>query len=124
MDFNPTKRMVIDASLLRAQRMRNLDGDCEDVPVAMAFVCICCRGVYSEHIERCPKDGRVVLPFARLGMPVISRGEAFYAQDPVLSLDDTNLLGQSFKADEEEAPTMAFTLGLCPDDEMEQAVFG
>ena len=92
MHLKPTDTMIIDGSLLRAQRMYDLTSREEELPVEAVFMCMCCRAVYAEDIERCPRDGRNVLPFARLALPVIGGGEVFYAEDPTLPVDAVGLM--------------------------------
>jgi len=108
--------MIIDASLLRAQQMRVRQSAEEPVPVEVAFLCICCKGVFDEDIGRCPKDGRNVLPFARLALPVIGEGQVFYAMDPTLPIDAVGFLELPDEVYESQK-TEEFRSGLDPSQE-------
>lgn len=119
MDLKPTQRMTIDASLLRAQRMRVVEGSTEPLPVEVAFMCICCKAVFDEDTGRCERDGRQVLPFARLALPVIGGGQAFYAQDPTMPLDAAGLMNAPNWEPCEDETTAAFELGLDLSEELE-----
>ena len=53
MDLKATDTMIIDASLLRAQRLFLECHSTNDLQIETAYMCICCRGVYAERIPRC-----------------------------------------------------------------------
>ena len=115
MHLKPTDTMIIDSSLLRAQRMYIQHERDDELPLETAFMCICCRGIYDENIGRCPKDGRNVLPFVRLELPVIGGGEVFFAEDPTLPVDAMGL--RLVETEYATARTHAFTKGLDLDGE-------
>lgn len=117
MDLKATDTMIIDASLLRAQRMYMNCEQTDELHIETAYLCICCRGVYAENVGRCPKDGRNVLPFARLALPVIGGGEVFFADDPTLPVDAVGLMHLDDVYETER--THSFTKGLdLADDEL------
>ena len=111
------QRIAIEPHLIHAQRLRDAAGSMDALPVQWANTCVCCQAVYGEGATQCPKKGGLILPLARLGIPMVGAGTAYTIEDPVLEVDNTDLLGHPLDVDEDDMPTMQFTLGLVFDEE-------
>ena len=112
------QRIAIEPTLIRAQRLRQDAGEDEDLPIQWGHVCVCCHAMFEEGVDTCPKRGGSLVPLARLGIPMIGAGIAYVATDPELDVDNTDLLGQPLELDEDDMPTMQFTLGLVFDEDV------
>ena len=112
------QRIAIEPTLIRAQRLRDATGVADALPVQWANTCICCQAVYDDGPTRCPKKGGLIVPLARLGIPMVGAGTAYTREDPELEVDNTDLLGHPLDVDEDDMPTMQFTLGLVFDEDV------
>ena len=111
------QRIAIEPTLIRAQRLRHDSGIDDELPIEWDHTCVCCRAVYEEGATRCAKRGGVIVRLARLGIPMVGAGTSFMANDPELDVDHTVPLSNEDVYDEDDMPTMQFTLGLVFDED-------